>query len=44
MKEAYETLKMEIIAFDGEIFTDDDGTGVPTDIIRVSGTPYQQPA
>ncbi len=32
MKEKYEALKMEVIAFDGEIFTDDAYTAV-----RVSG-------
>ncbi len=25
MKESYEELEMEIIAFDGDVFTDDDG-------------------
>ena len=25
MKESYDALKMEVIAFDGEIFTDDQG-------------------
>ena len=33
MKETYEALKMEVIAFDGEIFTGDDGT----DIVPASG-------
>ena len=35
MKESYEELKMEVIAFDGDIFTGDDD-GVPSDLIPAS--------
>ena len=42
MKETYEALKMEVIAFDGEIYTD---TADGTDIIPASSnsSPYQRP-
>ena len=51
MKENYEVLKMEVIAFDGEIFTET-AAARPDDVIIVSGdgrtpgqnslTPYGQ--
>ena len=42
MKESYETLEMEVIAFDGEIYTE---TADGTDILPASGgsSPYQRP-